>query len=219
MTIPIVFAIADDPVRLGLVASLARPGGNLTGINFYLGELVGKRLELLRELVPTARRVAVLVNPASATVTETTLREVQLAARAMGLEVQILNASTNREIDTAFEMLARQRSDALFVGSDAYFNSRRGQLAILAARHVVPATFAQRNYAEAGGLMSYGTNINETLRQVGLYVGRILKGEKPADLPVVQSTKFELVINMATARALALEVPPMLLARADDVIE
>ena len=211
-TIPIVFIVGEDPVRLGLVASLARPGGNLTGINFLSGELTAKRLELLRELVPGAARVAVLVNPANAANTETTLRDVEPAARAMGLQIQVLNASTSREIDAAFATIVRERPDALFVGSDAFFNARRVQLALLAARHGVPAIYSDREYAEAGGLMSYGSNIVDAYRQVGVYAGRILKGAKPADLPVVQSSKFELVINPQTARMLGLTVPPTLLA-------
>ena len=218
-TIPIVFTVSEDPVRTGLVASLARPGGNLTGINFLSQELAAKRLELLRELVPGAARVAVLVNPANAGQTDATLRDIQAAARAMGLQIQVLNASTRSEIESAFAQLAREQSDALFVGSDSFFHSRRVQLAVLAAIHRVPATFPNRDFAEAGGLMSYGANLAEAYRQVGVYVGRILKGAKPADLPVVQASKFELVINLPTAKALGLEVPPMLLARADEVIE
>ena len=196
-TIPIVFIVAEDPVRLGLVASLARPGGNLTGINFFNGELTAKRLELLRELVPGATRVAVLVNPANAANAETTLRDVEAAARAMGLQIQVLNASTSREIDAAFATFVRERPDALFVGGDPFFTSRRVQLVHLAARHAVPATYARRDFAEVGGLMSYGANITDAFRQVGVYTGRILKGAKPADLPVVQASKFELVINAA----------------------
>ena len=218
-TIPIVFVVAEDPVRLGLVASLARPGGNLTGINFLSAELVAKRLELLRELVPAATRVAVLVNPTNAATTETTLRDVEPAARAMGLQIQVLNASTSREIDAAFATFVRERPDALFVAGDPFFGNRRVQLVHLASRHAIPATFSLREYAEAGGLMSYGANIADAYRQVGVYAGRILKGAKPADLPVVQSTKFELVINAETARMLGLTVPPSLLARADEVIE
>jgi putative ABC transport system substrate-binding protein len=218
-TIPIVFAVADDPVRLGLVASLARPDGNLTGINFLVGELTAKRLGLLRELVPGAGRVAVLVNPANTANTETTLRDAEPAARAVGLQVQILKASTSREIEAAFATFVRERPDALFVGNDAFFNARRVQLVLLAGRHGLPAIYWDREFAEAGGLMSYGSNIVDVYRQVGVYAGRILKGAKPADLPVVQSTKFELVINAVTARMLGLDVPPTLLARADEVIE
>jgi ABC-type uncharacterized transport system substrate-binding protein len=217
-TIPIVFAIAEDPVRLGLVASLARPGGNLTGINFFNIELTAKRLELLRELVPGAARVAVLVNPTNP-VSETTLRGTELAARVIGLQLQVLNASTSGEIDAAFATFVRERPDALFVGGDAFFNGRRVQLVNTAARHAVPATYSQRVFPEVGGLMSYGGNVVDAYRQVGVYTGRILKGAKPADLPVVQSSKFELVINAQTARTLGLTVPPSLLAVADEVIE
>jgi putative ABC transport system substrate-binding protein len=218
-TIPIVFIVPEDPVRLGLVASLARPGGNATGINFYGGELVAKRLELLRELVPTAIRVAVLVNPTNTANTETTLKDVQSAARAIGLQIQVLNASTIGEIDAAFATFALARPDALFVGNDPFFTSRRVQLANLAARHVVPMTSSTREYAEAGGLISYGSDVRNAYRQIGVYTGRILKGAKPADLPVVQASKFELVINAGTARMLSLTVPASLLARADEVIE
>jgi len=218
-TIPVVFLVSDDPVRLGLVASLARPGGNLTGINFFTAELTAKRLELLRELVPAATRVAVLVNPANAANTETTLREVEPAARAIGLQIQVLNAGTIREINAAFATFARERPDVLFVGIDPFFNSRRIQLVNLATRHALPASFPARDFAEAGGLMSYGANIADAWRQVGSYAGRILKGAKPADLPVVQSSKFELVINAQTARMLGLTIPPTLLATADEVIE
>ena len=218
-TIPIVFTVGEDPVRLGLVASLAQPGGNLTGINFLVGELSAKRLELLRALVPAATRVVVLLNPAQATNTESTLREVEAAARAMGLQIQVLNASTSREIDAAFATIVRERPDALFVGNDAFFNARRVQLALLAGRHGVPAILSDREYAEAGGLMTYGSNIVDVYRQIGVYAGRILKGAKPADLPVVQSSKFELVINAQTARMLGLTVPEKLLVAADEVIE
>jgi ABC-type uncharacterized transport system substrate-binding protein len=217
-TIPIVFAVAEDPVRHGLVASLARPGGNLTGINFFNAELVPKRLELLRELVPKASRVAVLVNPSNIS-GERTEKEVEAAARALGLQTQIFKASTNRDIDEAFAALVRGRADALFVAPDGFFNSRRVQLATMATRHAVPMTSPTREIAEAGGLMSYGPNIADAWRELGVYAGRILKGAKPAELPVVQSSKFELVINNQTARALGLTVPPMLLARADEVIE
>ena len=215
-TIPIAFVVADDPVRLGRVASLARPGGNLTGINFLGGELTSKRLELPHELVPAATRVAVLVNPANA---ENPEREVEAAARAIGLQIQVLNASTIREINAAFAPFARERPDALFVGLDPFFNSRRIQLVNLASRYAVPAPYPLRDFAEVGGLMSYGANIADAWRQVGSYAGRILKGAKPADLPVVQSSKFELVINSQTATMLGLTVPDKLLARADEVIE
>jgi putative ABC transport system substrate-binding protein len=218
-TIPIVFNVNEDPVRLGLVASLARPGGNLTGINFFIAELTAKRLELLRELVPGAARIAVLVNPTDATNTETTLRDLEPAARALGLQVLVLNASTIREIDAAFATLARERPDGLFVASQVLFTNRRVHLTALAARHAIPAVFPTREIAEAGGLMSYGSSIADAYRQVGVYAGRILKGVKPADLPVVQSSKFELVINLQTARMLGLDVPAKLLALADAVIE
>jgi putative ABC transport system substrate-binding protein len=217
-TIPIVFGVGEDPVKLGLVASLARPGGNATGINFFAAELTAKRLGLLREMVPGAARLAFLVNPANVTA-ESTVKDLEAAAPAFGVQIQIFDAGTIREIDAAFASLVRQRFDALFVGPDLFFSTRRVQLAIAAARHAVPTIFAQREYAEAGGLMSYGTNIADTYRQVGVYTGRILKGAKPADLPVVQSTKFELVINAQTARTLGLTVPDNLLATADEVIE
>jgi putative tryptophan/tyrosine transport system substrate-binding protein len=217
--IPIVFGAGEDPVRLGLVASLARPGGNLTGINFVSTELAGKRLELLRELVPGAARIAVLVNPANSTSTETTLRDVETAARSMGLHLQVLNASTSREIDAAFALFARERPDAIFVGQEVFFVSRRVQLANMAARLAIPMTSGSRDIVEVGGLMSYGSNIADAHRQIGVYAGRILKGVKPADLPVVQSSKFELVINHQTARMLGITVPDNLLARADEVIE
>jgi putative ABC transport system substrate-binding protein len=218
-TIPIVFIVSEDPVRLGLVASLARPGGNATGINIFTSELVAKRLELLRELVPGAARIAVLVNPTNAAIAETTVRDVEAVARALGLQMQVFNVSTIREIDAAFATFARERPDALFIAGDPFLNSRRVQLAQLAAFHRLPATHALRDYAEAGGLMSYGPNITDAWRQIGVYAGRILKGAKPADLPVVQSNKFELVINAGTARMLGLDVPPTLLATADEVIE
>ena len=218
-TIPIVFGAGEDPVRIGLVASLARPGGNLTGVNFFSNELSAKRLEFLRELVPGAARIAVLVNPANALNTETTLRDVESAARAFGLQIQVLNASSIREIDGAFATLGRERSDALFVGQDIFFVTRRVQLANMAARHGVPMTSGSRDLVEAGGLMSYGASITDAHRQIGLYTGRILKGARPADLPIVQSTKFELIINASTARMLGLAVSPTLLATADEVIE
>jgi putative ABC transport system substrate-binding protein len=218
-TIPIAFIAAQDPVRLGLVASLARPGGNLTGINFFSSELAAKRLDLLHDLLPRAVRVAVLVNPADAANTASTLRDIEAAARAIGLQVQVLNASTGREINAAFENVGRDRPDALFVGSNTFFNARRIQVVQLAAFHRLPAVYPARDFVEVGGLMSYGTNVMDAFRQLGTYAGRILKGAKPADLPVVQSSRFDLVINAETARMLGLEVPATLLARADEVIE
>jgi putative tryptophan/tyrosine transport system substrate-binding protein len=218
-TIPIIFGVGDDPVKLGLVATLPRPGGNATGINFFVGDVVVKRLGLLHDVVPQAVRVALLLDPANATTAETTLRDVKEAARAIGLQVHVLNASTSSEIDAAFATLQRERSDALFVAPDGFFNSRRLQLAILAARERVPAAYSLRDYVVAGGLMSYGTDVAGMFRQVGVYSGSILKGAKPADLPVVQSTKFELAINLITARALGLTIPETLLATADELIE
>jgi putative ABC transport system substrate-binding protein len=218
-TIPIVFGVGEDPVRLGLVASLARPGGNATGINFFNSEVVAKRLGLLHELVPKAVRIAVLVDPADATNTETTLRGVHEAARAVGLQIHVLKASTSGEIDAAFAILARERADALFVTSDAFLGSRRVQIVTLAARDRIPAAYPGRDNVAAGGLMSYATNLAETLHQVGVYTGKILNGAKPADLPVVQSTKFEFVINLQTATLLGLTIPETLLATADEVIQ
>jgi putative ABC transport system substrate-binding protein len=218
-TIPIAFGVAEEPVRLGLVASLARPGGNATGINFFIAEVVAKRLGLLRELLPATARIAALVNPANATLASATLRDAGAAAGALGLQMQFYNASTSREIDAAYATLVGDRPDALFVAPDGFFVTRRVQLIALAARHALPATYPVREYVEAGGLMSYGTSVADTYRQVGVYAGRILKGTKPADLPVVQATKFDLVINLQTARLLGLTVPPTLLARADEVIE
>jgi ABC-type uncharacterized transport system substrate-binding protein len=219
-TIPIVFAVAEDPVRHNLVASLARPGGNLTGINFFSSELVAKRLELLRELVPRAARVAVLVNPAQPDIgRERAEKEVEAAARALGLQIQILNATSSHEIDAAFAALVRERADALFVSPDGFFNGRRVQLATMAARHAVPMTSTTREIAEADGLMSYGPNIEAVWRDVGVYAGRVLKGAKPTELPVEQTSRFELIINAQTARMLGLEIPPTLLVRADVVIE
>ena len=218
-TIPIVFGVAEDPVKLGLVASLARPGGNATGINLLSAEVATKRLGFLHDLVPKAGRIGVLVNPGSSSTAETTLRDIPEAARALGLQIQILQAGTSREIEAAFATLVRDRADALFVAPDGFFTSRRVQFATLATRHAIPATYPVRDFAEVGGLMSYGVNTTDALRQVGVYAGRILKGAKPADLPVVQSTKFEFVINMQTARALGIEVPAQLLATVDEVIE
>jgi putative ABC transport system substrate-binding protein len=218
-TIPIIFIVSDDPVRLGLVASLARPDGNLTGVNFLATELAAKRLELLRELVPEARRIAVLVNPADAANTEPTLRDVEASARATGLQIQVIRASTSREIEAAFATITRERPEAFFVGNAPFLNARRVQLVQLMARHAIPATYPGREYAEVGGLMSYGSSIADAFRQAGAYCGRLLKGAKPADLPVVQSSKFELVINHPTARMLGLAVSDKLLAAADEVIE
>jgi ABC-type uncharacterized transport system substrate-binding protein len=218
-TVPIVFVTGQDPVRLGLVTSLARPGGNLTGINFFTVELVAKRLELLRELLPGAMRIAVFVDPASAATTESTLRDVEAAARVMRLQIQVLKVGTSREIEAAFTSFVGERPDAIFVGISVFFTARRVQLAQLAARHAVPAIYPDRLHAEVGGLISYGASLTDAYRQVGIYTGRILKGAKPADVPVVQSSKFELVINHPTARMLGLTVPPSLLARADEVIE
>ena len=218
-TIPIVFGVGADPIELGLVASLARPGGNATGINFFVADIAAKRLGLLHDLVPKAVRIAVLINPANASTAKATLRDMPEAARAIGLQIVVLNASTGREIEAAFATLVRDRADALFVGADAFFNSRRVQLANMAARHAIPTAFAVREYVDAGGLMSYGTSLADVYRHVGAYSGRILKGARPADLPVLQSTKFELVINLQTARMLGLTVPDKLLVAADEVIE
>src|SRR5215475_507505 len=218
-TIPVLFIVSEDPVRLGLVKSLARPEGNLTGINFFNSELVAKQLELLRELVPQAAAVAVLVNPASPNTFETTLRDIEPAARAMGVQIKTMRASTGREIDAAFATLAQERSDALFVGNDAFFNCRRVQLVQIAEHHRLPAIYSGREYSEIGGLISSGTNVGEAYRQLGLYAGRILKGAKPSDLPAVQSSKFELIINHQTARTLGLTVSDKLLVAADEVIE
>jgi putative ABC transport system substrate-binding protein len=218
-TIPIVFGIGDDPVKLGLVSSLARPGGNATGINIFFQELASKRLGLLHDLVPKAVRVAVLVNPANVPVAKATLRDIPEAARAIGLQIDVLNASTSREIEAAFATLVRDRADALFVASDAFFIGRRVQIATLAARQAIPSAHSAREEVEAGGLMSYGTDNVDMWHQVGLYTGQILKGAKPADLPVLQSTKFEFVINLQTARALGIEVPNSIQLLADEVIE
>jgi ABC-type uncharacterized transport system substrate-binding protein len=218
-TIPVVFIAGGDPVKLGLVTSLARPSGNLTGINFFGAELAAKRLELLRQLAPGAARIAVLLNPADPEVTEPTLRDVEAAAAALGLQIRILNANTSGEIDAAFATVVRERLDALFIGPTPFFIVRRVQLALLAARSGVPAIYVARDNVVAGGLMSYGASLRDAYRQAGVYTGRILKGAKPSDLPVVQSSKFELVINHQAARMLGLTVPPSLLAIADEVIE
>jgi len=218
-TIPIVFSVGQDPVKLGLVASLARPGGNATGINFFYQEAVAKRLGLLHELVPKAVRIAVLLNPISDPTAETTLQEVEKAGRAIGLQTHVLNASTSREIDMAFATVARERYDALFVAGDGFFASRRAQFATLTAREKIPAAYANRDHVVAGGLMSYGANIVDTFRQVGVYTGNILKGVKPSDLPVVQSTNFQFIINLTAAKALGIDVPPTLLSLADELID
>jgi putative ABC transport system substrate-binding protein len=218
-TIPIVFGVGQDPVKLGLVASLARPGGNMTGTNFFVQEVTAKRLSLLHQLVPKAFRVTVLVNPADSATAETALQGVEEASRTIGLQVHILKATTIGEIDAAFAALARKPPDALFVTADQFFSSRRVQLATLAAHNRIPAAYGNRDYVAAGGLMSYGTDIADMYRQVGVYTRRILNGAKPADLPVVQSTRFEMVINLTTARALGITIPETLLATADEVIQ
>jgi putative tryptophan/tyrosine transport system substrate-binding protein len=218
-TIPIVFGVGEDPVGLGLVASLARPGGNATGVNSFLQEVVAKRLGLLHELVPKAVRVAVLVNPTNAPSADATLRDLPEAAHAIGLQIQVLKASTSREIEAAFATLVRERADALFIAPDAFFISRRVQFVTLAARYGIPTAHNAREEVEAGGLMSYGTDNLDMWRQVGAYTGQILKGAKPTDLPVLQSTKFEFVINLQTARALGLQVPNSLQLLADELIE
>jgi putative tryptophan/tyrosine transport system substrate-binding protein len=218
-TIPIVFGVAEDPVKLGLVPSLARPGGNATGVNFFIAEVTAKRLDLLHKLLPKAVHVAVLVNPAIATNAETTLQDVQVAARTIGLQIQVLNAGTSREIEAAFATLERERADALFVAADSFFAGRKVQFVTLAAHHRIPAAYWDRELVAAGGLMSYGTDFADTYHQFGVYTGSILKGAKPADLPVVQPTKFEFVINLKTAKALGLEIPPNVLALTDSVIE
>src|SRR6516164_6651527 len=218
-TIPIVFGVGEDPVKLGLVDSLARPGGNATGINIFSVEVTAKRLGLLHELLPKAVRIAVLVNPANAPVAETTLRDIPGAARALGLQIHIFNASTSREIEAAFAALGREQADALFVAADGFFNSRPGRLVTLAAHYRIPAAYSIREAVEAGGLMSYGADRADVSRQVGMYSGQILKGAKPADLPVLQSSKFEFVINAQTARLLGIEVPNALQLLADEMIE
>jgi putative ABC transport system substrate-binding protein len=218
-TIPIAFGVPEDPVRMGLVASLARPGGNATGINFFTAEVMAKRLGLLHELVPAAARVAVLVNPANVGRAPSTRRDLEPAARVLGLQIQFYDASTSKEIDAAYATLVRERPDALFVSGDPLFTSRRVQMILLATRHAIPATYAGRQFPEIGGLMSYGASLTDAWHQVGIYAGRILKGAKPTDLPVVQSTKFELVINAQTARILGLTIPQSLLSTATEVIE
>jgi putative ABC transport system substrate-binding protein len=218
-TIPIVFLAAQDPVKLGLVSSLARPDGNLTGINFFNTELAAKQFELLREILPKATRIGVLVDPADQTNTGSIVRDVDAAARATGVQIKVFKASSSREIDTEFEAIAREQFDGIFVEQSPFLNSRHVQLVQLAAHHSIPAVYSGREFPEVGGLISYGSDIAEAYRQVGIYCGRILKGAKPAELPIVQSTKLELVINAQTARMLKLPVSPQLLARADQVIE
>ena len=218
-TIPIVFGVSEDPVKMGLVASLARPGGNATGINFLSSELLAKRVGVLRELLPGATRLGVLINPADASRAGSVANEVQAAARSMGQQVHVLKASTSDEIDAAFATFVRDRPDGLFVGPDPFFNSRRVQLALMAARHTIPAIYGAREYVEAGGLICYGSNLINMFREVGVYTGKILKGAKPADLPVAQSTKFELVINRQAAKTIGLTIPDKLLVAADEVIE
>jgi putative tryptophan/tyrosine transport system substrate-binding protein len=219
ITIPILFQIALDPVQLGLVNDLSRPGRNLTGVVTLNVEVATKRLEVLHELVPTAAIVALLVNPSSTTLAETTSRELETADRALGLELCVLHASNEREIDAAFPTLVQLRAGALVIGADALFNSRSEPLAALTIRHRVPAIYQNREFVSAGGLMSYGTPVVDTYRPLGVYAGQILKGEKPADPPVQQTKKIELIINSKTAKALGLTVPQSLLARADEVIE
>jgi putative ABC transport system substrate-binding protein len=218
-TIPIVFLVGGDPVKLGLVASMARPDRNATGVTILTSEVVAKRLRLLHDLLPNAVRIAVLVNPGNASIAKDTVQEVQKAAPAMGLQVQILTATTIGEIDAAFATIARERPDAFFVGPDALFTSRRVQLVTLAVSDRIPATYPNRDYVEVGGLMSYGPDFTDMFRQVGVYTGSILKGAKPADLPVLQSTKFEFVINLTTAKALGLTIPAGVISIADEVIE
>jgi putative ABC transport system substrate-binding protein len=217
-TIPVIFGVTDDPVKLGLVTSLARPGGNATGVYFFLSDLAAKQLGLLRELTPAANRIGLLINPDNANAAAVT-REITAAASAISIDVEVIRANDTPGIDAAFAALVRNKTDALVVGADPFFFSRRAQLATLATRHAIPAIYTVREFAEAGGLMSYGTSLNDTFRHIGAYAGRILKGAKPTDLPVVQSTKFDFVINSTTAKALGLDVPPTLLARADEVIE
>jgi putative ABC transport system substrate-binding protein len=218
-TIPVVFTVNEDPVRLGLVVSDARPGGNMTGVNYMSAELGAKRLELIRELVPSAKNIGVLINPTNSTNANTTRSDIEAAARAIGIEAQFIEVRSSLEIDQAFRLLSKRQPDALFIGNDGLFTNRRVQLTHLATRHAIPATYSSREYTEVGGLMSYGANIPSAWYEAGRYVGRILKGMKPSDLPVLQAAKFELVINHQTARMLDLPIPPSLLARADEVIE
>ena len=218
-TIPIVFVSGGDPIMMGLVKSLHRPGGNITGTSTFIAEIEPKRLELLRELRPHATTTAVLVNPKNIQQAEIQVSDIQTAARSVGQQITVLNASTIRDIEAAFATLAQMRADALLVATDPFFLTRAAQLVVLAARHAIPTVYSRREFAAAGGLMSYGANQNDSYRVLGVYAARILKGEKPADLPIQRPTKFELVINLSTAKALGLEIPPPLLAHADDLIE
>ena len=218
-TIPIVFLVPEDPVKFGLVTSLARPGGNLTGINFFVAELAAKRLGILHELIPAARRVGVLIDPTYPSAAESEQHDVETAARSIGLEINVLNASSSREIDTVFAAFVRERLDALYVASGPLFPNRRVHVVSLAMRHAIPTIYNVRQFPDVGGLISYGSSITDAYRQMGVYTGRILMGAKPADLPVVQSNKLELVINAQTARILGLTIPPPLLSTADEVIE
>jgi putative ABC transport system substrate-binding protein len=218
-TIPIVFGVGEDPVELGLVASLAKPGGNATGINFFASEIDAKRLGLMHEMLPKANRVAVLINPANTTTAQATSKTLEQAAHVMGLELVFFQANSPPEIDAAFAAIGRERADALFIAPDAYFAARAVQLGTLAMRDRIPASAFSRENVEVGMLMSYGTSIADVFRQVGIYAGSILNGTKPAELPVLQSTKFEFIINLQTARSLGVDIPPTLLARADEVIE
>ena len=218
-TIPVIFGIPEDPTKLGLVESLARPGGTMTGVNFFVGEVLAKRLELLRELVPAAKRIAVFINPANAVRAQMQAKELEAAAQAIGIQSRVFETGTRQSIDAAFARIADERPDALFVSADPVFGTRRVQLAMLAARHALPSSFSIREIVDAGGLMSYGPNIPEAYRQIGIYTGRVLRGAKTADLPVLQSTKFELVINHQTARMLGITLPSSLLSVADEVIE
>jgi putative tryptophan/tyrosine transport system substrate-binding protein len=219
VTVPLVFGVAEDPVVLGLVASLAHPGGNATGINFFAHETNAKRLGLMHELLPQASRFAVLINPTNVNSVRNTMKEVDEAAAAFGLKILFLNATNSREIEDAFAAIAREKYEALFIASDGFFAGQQTQFAMLAARDRIPVSCSARHMAEAGLLMSYGTSVTDMFRQVGIYTGSILKGTKPADLPVLQSTRFEFVINLQTARSLGLDIPPMLLARADEVLD
>jgi putative ABC transport system substrate-binding protein len=218
-TIPIIFLSPQDPVKVGLVTSLARPSGNLTGVNFFNGELAAKQFELLRNMLPNAKRIAALVDPVAQSTTETTLQDLETAAHASGMQLNILKAANSRDIDVAFEAMAREHVDGVFVEQSPFLNSRRIQLVQLAARYTIPATYAGREYSEVGGLISYGSDIADAYRQVGVYCGHILKGAKVSELPVVQSSKLEIVVNAQTARMLGLFISPQLLARADEVIE